>query len=175
VGLAEDRLERIFRSVGAGRGAESPQVNLCPHPTAHVANATVKLPGYGDVKLPSISKIGSFYLVEEADHTVQMLIAGGPDELQLTTDKRWAQPDEQVTLTAAIALAPDKTFTGFTFTYGDGATMQQTRLAQVTHRFAKADDYLVTVTGKYTDGSSFMDLVAVFVRENPADSFFIIS
>ena len=135
----------------------------------------MKLPGYGDVKLPSISKIGSFYLVEEADHTVQMLIAGGPDELQLTTDKRWAQPDEQVTLTAAIALAPDKTFTGFTFTYGDGATMQQTRLAQVTHRFAKADDYLVTVTGKYTDGSSFMDLVAVFVRENPADSFFIIS
>ena len=114
MGLAEDRLERISRSVGAGRGTESSLINLCTHPTARVDNATVKLPGYGDVKLTSISKSGFFYLVKEADHTVQMLIAGGPDELQLTTDMQWAQPDEQVTLTAAIALAPDKTFTGFT-------------------------------------------------------------
>lgn len=139
-------------------------------PLGAVPNATVKLPGFGDVKLMSVPKSGSFFLVKEAGHSVQTLIAGGPDELSLVADRQWVNPGDSVKFTAAVAHAPNIRFTGFTWTFGDGATLQQRRVGTLSHRYAKAGDYLVSITGKCADGSSLSEQMAVFVGDKPANS-----
>lgn len=139
-------------------------------PLGAVAGPAVRLPGFGEVQLESVPKSGSFFLVCEEDRSVKPVLHGGPDELSLESDRRWAATGEPVCFEAEVAHAPGRQFAGFTWSFGDGTTVQQKRLAAVEHSFAEPGEYVVTIEGRLADGGCLREQAAVFVGQPPADS-----
>jgi len=148
-------------------------------PNGAVANATVKLPDFGDVKLPSVPLSGSFFTVEESGRSIKPLLEGGPEQLTVRivkapnadkTDSNWFKPGQPVPLEAAVGHAPGKQFTKFTWRFGDGETLDQKVLAGVRHTFKKPGVYMVGVEAHTADGPALMDQVAVYVGNPPDES-----
>ena len=139
-------------------------------PLGAVPDAAVTLPGFGQVALESVPKSGSFFLVRENDESVRPLITGGPEELGLQADRRRARPGEKVTFRAAVAHAPDRNFTGFTWSFGDGETAEQDRLAKIEHGFPELGEYVVTLEGRLENGEALTEQTVVFVGEPPDEA-----
>jgi len=162
---------RVFaQALVLGEAPERRWLIYAHAPLGAVAGPTVKLPGFKDVTLESVPKSGSFFLLKEADGSLESVIVGGPDELALQADKKWTLPGETVRFEANVVHAPGKTFTGFTWSFGDGATLDQNELAPVEHAFGETGEYLVTVQGHFADGGSLIEQVAVFVGTQPAET-----
>ena len=138
-------------------------------PLGAVPDVTVAVPGYGEVTLESVPKTGSFFRLEEGKENVETLIAGGPDELTVRSDKRRTRPGTTVRLEPGIAHAPDRNFTAFAWDFGDGRTLDQNQLGSTEHRFDEPGHYLVTVEGRCEDGSGLIAQTAVFVGDQTDD------
>jgi hypothetical protein len=139
-------------------------------PLGAVPGVTVTLPNYGRVTLDSVPKSGSFFLLKEPDDSLEALIVGGPHELSLEADRRISAVGQTVRFDAAIAHAPEKTFTGFTWDFGDGRALEQEDLAPMEHSYEQAGEYLVTLRGHLDEGGSLTDQVAVLVGNAPDES-----
>jgi hypothetical protein len=141
-------------------------------PRGAVAGPTVQFPGSGPVKLRSVPRSGSFFLFEEArkEESVEALIAGGPAELSLVVDRKYARVGEKVRFDAAVTHAPEQAFTRFAWTLGDSHTLKQGVLAGVEHAFREPGEYLVTVEGHRQGAASVVEQAVVYVGEPPEES-----
>lgn len=129
-------------------------------PAGGTSNVKLTVPGYGEVRLPVVSRRGVFYLLSEADRSLKPLWNGGPEELTLTTASKWVEPGQPVT----FSVKATKTTGNFRWKFGDGETLEQKALAEVKHTFKKPGSYLVEVEG------SLADQTAVFVGTPPVES-----
>ena len=84
-------------------------------PLGAVANTKVQLPGYGDVKLDSVSMSGSFFAVNESDRSVKTLIAGGPAEIAMSVAEKHVPSGGEVLVNAELTCPPASPLTGFVF------------------------------------------------------------
>ncbi len=160
---------RVFaQALRLGQAPERRWLIYAHAPLGAVPNPTVIVPEHGPVVLPSVPKSGSFFLLEESKGTLELVLAGGPDELNVTADRRQVAPGEPVTLEAKIAHAPGKSFAGFAWNFGDGQTLEQATLAPVTHTFAQPGEYLVAVDARLADGGTLREQVAIQVGQAPA-------
>lgn len=139
-------------------------------PLGAVAKPTVTLPGHGELTLPSVPKSGSFFLLHENDGVLRTLLAGGPAELALTSDKTRVKPGNNVHFEAHVAHAPNAEIRHFTWDLGNGQTRRQDTLAAIDHAFEETGTHLVTVTAHSETGERISEQVAVHVGEHPADS-----
>jgi hypothetical protein len=76
-------------------------------PLGSIAKPTVELPGFGPVRLPAVSRSGSFFLLDEKGGSLETLIPGGPLEIHVTVDKRFVEAGEPVTFRVWSPLAPE--------------------------------------------------------------------
>ena len=139
-------------------------------PLGAVAQPTVEVPGFGEVKLPSVPKSGSFFHVREADKSVEPLIIGGPAELSLQSNEQRIPAGETAVFHAEITHSPDGAFRGFTWSFGDGTTIEQRALQDVEHTYQEAGNYVVTVEGRTERGETLSEQTAIFVGPNPDKS-----
>ncbi len=149
---------------------------LAHAPAGGVGECTVTVPGYGAVKLPAVSRSGSFYLLTEADRALKPLQFGGPEELSVTTvldrqadwpASKWLQPGKPVTCKAVATLSAGNTLTRVVWKFGDGESVEQKTLAAMTHTYQKPGTYLVTVDGYPAKGPMLSDQTAVYIGDGP--------
>ena len=138
-------------------------------PLGAVANTKVQLPGYGDVKLDSVSMSGSFFAVNEADRSVKTLINGGPAEIAMSVKDKHVPSRSEVLVNAEITCPPASPLTGFVWSWGDGKEIKQDKLQPVKISFSKDGVYLVTVTGTTQSGEKVVGQQEVIVGSKPAN------
>ncbi len=137
-------------------------------PLGAVADATVSVPGYGPIVLPSVSRAGCFYTLVEEGGMLAPLLVGGPWELTLTADQRFVEPGADVRFLAAPAHVPAAAaLQRVSWHFGDGTSVEQDTFGPVTHAYDKAGEYLATVDARFADGTHVSEQVAVFVRSAP--------
>jgi len=136
-------------------------------PRGAVADATVDLPGFGEVTLDHVPLSGSFFLVDESEHTTKPLLRGGPAQVELTTEGRWRQPGETVTFNAAVTMPPTETITRYVWSIDGKTVATQESLAAFEHAFEEPGDYVVRVIAETKSGATAMDEVAIHVGEKP--------
>ena len=145
-------------------------------PNGNVMNAGVSIPGYGNIRLPSVSLSGSFFEISESDRTVRPILDGGPHEIRVRVSDspsprlpKWIKPGDEIALDAAIH-APGQKFRRFHWNFGDGKTLESRQPGQVKHRFEKPGVYLVTATAEAQEGAPLVDQIAIYVGDSPPES-----
>jgi hypothetical protein len=136
-------------------------------PRGAVANATVQLPGFGNVMLDSVPVSGSFFLVTEAGRSVETVIAGAPPVIAVQVDHVHASPGTPVTFTAQVTSPPPEPFIGFSWSLWDGRSMQQDQLEPFSVTLDEPGAYMMTVTGRTQSGETVIGQVEFFIGEEP--------
>ncbi len=136
-------------------------------PLGAVPDVTVTVPEVGPIRLESVPKSGTFFLLEEGTRTPTRLIAGGPDELMVSPERQWAKAGETVSFEARVAHAPGQRFTEFRWQLGDETVLEQDRLAPVRHVYSSNGTYRVTVEGRLERGGVLREQAVVWVGEPP--------
>jgi len=113
-------------------------------PRAARTGVTVKLPGFGEIKIDA-SVTGSFYHVTEKDKAVKCVIPGGPLCALPTASKEQPKPGELISFRAADVFNSNKADLTFAWDFADGS---QAAGAEVEHAFSKKGLYLVSLTTK---------------------------
>lgn len=138
--------------------------------------SSISLPGYGPVALPSLSKLCSFFLLNEKDGSLETIQRGGPAalDLQIVSEGErfgpnpWFAPGTDVTLEVAVSHAPGLQLDEFVWNFGDGKTQTESSAGKLTHRFDKEGTYLVTVDARQGGETKIREQVAVFVGKVPS-------
>ncbi|MFW6335998.1 MAG: PKD domain-containing protein, partial [Phycisphaeraceae bacterium] len=144
-------------------------------PLGAVAEPTVTLPGFGEVKLDSVPQSGSFFLVTESEGTVEPLIVGGPMQVSVTADQNRVDTDEAVSFAGAVTHAPGFEPVRFLWDFGDGKRIEQRSLAAVEHAFAQPGEYLVTLTAENADGDTLREQTVVFAGVDAGGAYYHLS
>jgi hypothetical protein len=105
----------------------------------HVA---ITLPGFGPITV-DVPQSGSFFRLTEKDKKLQTVIQGGPASFRIEAP-RFVEIGALASFAVAEKYAPSNgKIGGLTWNFDDGTEAQGDK---ATHRFAKAGQYLVTVT-----------------------------
>ncbi|MFW6133087.1 MAG: LamG-like jellyroll fold domain-containing protein [Planctomycetota bacterium] len=136
-------------------------------PLGAVADATVNLPGYGAVTLPSVPVGGVFYLVREDGRSVETVLNCGPAEIAVRAGRQYVKPGQDVTFEATVTSPPDQPIRAFTWSFATGEDVVTDELKPVSRTFDAPGEHLVTVTARVGDGE-LVGQTVVFVGEPPA-------
>lgn len=136
-------------------------------PLGAVGSPVVRLPGFGDVPLGSVSRSGSFYKVSEKGGRTEILVPGGPEELKIEAGAEWAGVGDAVPFDVRVLHAPGKKFDSFIWDFGDGKTITQEAPAPLDHAFSEPGTHIVTVTGRLAGGGALTEQAVVHVGEAP--------
>lgn len=176
---AQTRLAVFAEALVLGRAPARRWLVYAHAPLGGVSDAGILVPGYGTVRLPSVPRSGSFYLLTESDRTLKPVLSGGPEELSLSvvTDpkagwpvSKWFRPGQAVPFKVKVALAPGRALTGIAWSFGDGATQEVGTVDGTAHVFAKPGIYRVTASGLVGKETAVRDQAVVYVGEAPAES-----
>jgi hypothetical protein len=102
----------------------------------------ITLPGYGAITVDA-PQSGSFYQVKENGKQVQAVQRGGPASFRLETP-RFLDVGAEGACQVVEKFSPSGTLAPLQWDFGDGTRAAGDRVA---HRYAKAGQYLVAVTG----------------------------
>ena len=136
-------------------------------PLGAVADATVELPGYGDVTLESVPVSGSFFEVKEGEDGVTTVLRGGPAEIDVQSSATHVEAGQSVDFSAQVAHGAEQPFTRFTWSFGEGEPVTQQTLADLSRSFTEPGQHLVTVTGHVKGGGTVQGQALVWVDREP--------
>lgn len=139
-------------------------------PLGAVVEPTITLPEYGEVTVDGVAQSGSFFLIEEADDSVETLITGGPAEIAVESATRFVRAGEPFDVTARVTLPPEQDFASFGWSHGNGETAVGTE--PVTRRLTLEEPglHVIRLTATTSGGDTVADDAAVFVGEKPDDA-----
>jgi hypothetical protein len=138
-------------------------------PLGAVPDATIDLPGYGEVTLDYVSKNGTFAIVDEADDSVTIERQGGPAQLNVDAASAVVGTGESVDVTAEVGCPPDSGFSSFTWEYG-GETVDADSLGMQSVSFDEPGQHQIRVTGTTGGGSEVAATTTVHVGEEPSSA-----
>ncbi|MFW6133086.1 MAG: hypothetical protein ACOC8F_04260, partial [Planctomycetota bacterium] len=139
-------------------------------PLGAVSGPTVTLPAYGPVKLPFVTRSGSFFLVREADGAVETLIPGDPAEIDVTADKRFVKPGESIGIEVRTASPTDQPFTSYKWSTAKTTGREVGDPARFSVELDEPGVHLVRVDAATAAGRTVSDDVAVFVGDEPDEA-----
>ncbi len=122
----------------------------------------ITVPGYGVITV-DVAQSGSFYHVTEKGKQVAAVVRGGPASFRLEAP-RFVPTGEPAAFAVTEKYSPKGAIGPARWDFGDGGQAQGDR---VTHRFARAGQYLVSVTGSRDGTEVVREQVPVFVGLKP--------
>jgi hypothetical protein len=139
-------------------------------PLGGVSDATVTLPGYGDLTLDHVAISGSFYIVDEAEDSVSSLIPGTPAEIRVETDSRYVSPGESVSVDASVVVPPETEFDEFEWQLGGKSSKTTSELGSQSVTFSGEGIRTLRVVGTTENDCSVVGEQFVFVGDEPDGS-----
>jgi hypothetical protein len=124
----------------------------------------ITVPDYGAITV-DVPQAGSFFHVREKGRQVQAVPKGGPASLRLEAPK-FVEVGAPAAFAATEKYSPAGTLGPVAWAFGDG---QRESGDRVTHRFAKAGQYLVSAAGARDGTVVVRDQVPVFVGLKPEE------
>lgn len=162
-----EQIIRVFAIALVKGEAPSREWMIYAHsPLEIVAGAKVQLPGFGDVLLDVVPRSGSFFVVKESDRSVTAHLRGGPEEILISTDKKFIQPGAVAKFQIKPATASP--ITAYTWEWGNGKSLVKESPDPVELKFDQPGADIVTVTGKTADGRTVVGQTEIFVGPEPA-------
>jgi hypothetical protein len=139
-------------------------------PLGAVRNAHVTLPGYGELELETVSRRGSFYVVNEQEESVDRVIKGGPPRIDLSVSERYGVSGSDVTLQAEVTCPPDGSFTEFRWSHNGENVHRSETLSDRTIRLEKSGKHTIRVTGITGSGTKVTGETTIWTGNQPAKS-----
>ena len=152
----------------------------------------ITVPEFGNVTV-NVSRSGSFYLIDEADSSIESVHWGGPAELNLTASARYPETGETVKFTPELVGAPGTLPRSSRWDFGDGivaawrpprsvpvrragappqaeTTRPKPEVPPVSHAFKKQGQYIVSAEVGLSTGETVRAELPVWVGMKPEDA-----
>ncbi len=140
-------------------------------PLGAVRNAHVKLPDFGDLTLDTVTRSGSFYIVNERDGSVEQVLRGEPPRINLSASHRYAPSGSNVTLKPEVTCPPEASWTEFRWSRNRGSDVHRSDdLNDLSITLEESGKHTFRVTGTTNDGTTVTGETTVWVGTPPADS-----
>ena len=137
-------------------------------PLGAVKNAGIKLPDYGTLDV-SVSRTGSFYVVNEADKSVSAAYWGGPAELTLEPEHTFVDQRNFVRITPYLVSSKDVQFTRHAWSVNGDQVHEAESLESRTIELTEDGANTVTVTATAADGEKIVGETTVWFGPAPSD------
>ena len=173
--ISKDNPLRVYALALSLGEAPSRRILVYAHaPLGSVAGSRVTVPGLGPVVLDYISRSGSFFILNEGSSTATALHRGGPAELALTPSARHIVPGASVTVRAELRHPAATAITGYTWRVPGETDRTASTLVDQTYTFATLGERMITLEATTADGSTVVEQIPIWVRQNPPNPSVVI-